>query len=244
MTMRRTVIRVITSTFAVAALMLIQVRAGAATFEPSPPSIEVTAEAYVEAPPDLATLDFGVSTQASTAAVAARQNSDRMEAVLSAVRKRLGADARITTGSYTLHTNYTSPRDGSAPKITGYTASNVVQLKTKALARVGETVDAAIEAGANQVQRIAFTLSDDTVPRRDALRMAVMRAREKTQAIASALSVKTGPVYTLVEQEVGGVRPLMRQAAGMAMESATQTPLEPGHIEVRARVVLTTTIER
>lgn len=233
-----------TVTYAVGALMLVCAHAEAATFEPRPSSIEVTAEAQVEAPPDLAVLDFGVATQAPTAAAAARQNSGRMEAVLSAVRKRLGADARITTGSYTLHTNYTSPRDGSAPKVTGYTASNVMQLKTKALARVGETIDAAIEAGANQVQRIAFTLSDDTAPRRDALHMAVMRAREKTQTIASALGVKTGPVYSLVEQEIGGVRPLMRQAAAMSMESAVQTPVEPGQLEVRARVVLTTTIER
>ncbi|MES2562915.1 MAG: SIMPL domain-containing protein [Pseudomonadota bacterium] len=236
--------RRISYTVALAAFLLFHNAIHAATIESRPPLIEVTGDAQVEIPADLAVLDFGVATQAPSAAVAARQNSERMEAVLAAVRKRLGADARITTGSYTLQTNYTSPRDGSPPKVIGYTASNIVQLKTRALTRVGETIDVAIEAGANQVQRIVFTLSDDTTARRDALRLAVARARDKTQTIASALGVKAGAVYSLIEQEVGGVRPLMRQAAAMSIESAAQTPVEPGQIEVRARVVLTTAIDR
>ena len=215
--------------------------AGAA--ETRRPSIEVTAEGQVEVAPDLAMLDFGVSTQAPTAAEAARENSVRMEAVLAAVRKLLGRDARISTGSYTLHTNQTQPRDGSPPKVTGYTARNVVQLKMQALPRVGETIDAAIKAGANQVQRITFTLRDESAPRQEALRIAVARAREKAQTIAKALDVQARTVYTLVEQETGGPRPLMR-AAAMYAESAAQTPVEAGQIEVRARVVLTMEIER
>lgn len=224
-----------------AALLLHGSYAGAA--ESRPPSIEVTAEAQVEVAPDLAVLDFGVATQAPTAAEAARENSVRMEAVLAAARKLLGADARISTGSYTLHTNQTQPRDGSPPRITGYTARNVVQLKMKTLSRVGETIDAAIKAGANQVQRIAFTVSDESVPRQEALRTAVDRARAKAQTIAKALGVKAGTVHRLVEQETGGPRPLMR-AASMYAESASQTPVEAGQIEVRARVVLTMEIER
>ena len=228
--------------FCIAAGLLLHLPfAGAA--EPRPPSIEVTAEGHVDVAPDLAVLDFGVSTQAPTAAAAARENSARMDAVLKAVRQLLGADARISTGSYTLHTNQTQPRDGSPPKVTGYTARNVVQLKMKALDRVGETIDTAIKAGANQVQRIAFTLSDESAPRQAALRIAVSRAREKAQTIAKALGVEARTVYTLVEQDVGSPRPLMR-AAAMYAESAVQTPVEAGQIEVRARVVLTMEIAR
>ena len=207
------------------------------------PAIEVTAEAQVEAAPDLAVLDFGVMTQAPTAAAAARENSERMQAVLQAVRKLHGADARISTGSYTLHTNQTAPRDGSPPRVTGYTARNVVSLKTKALDRVGETIDTAIKAGANQVQRIGFTLADERTPRHEALRLAVASAREKAQTIATALGVKASRVHRIVEQETGGVRPLMRASAMYAAESAP-TPVEAGQIEVRARVTLTMEIDR
>jgi uncharacterized protein YggE len=206
-----------------------------------PNTIEVTAEAQVEVPADLALLDVGVVTQAETAAAASSENARRMEAVLGAVRKVMGKDARVSTGAYVIRPVYSPAREGGTPRITGYAVSNVVHLRSGALARVGDAVDAAVRAGANQVQRLAFTLADDESPRREALRAAVLKARERTQAIAAALGVKLGSVHSVVEQDVGMVRPL-RQAMAMSAESVPATPVEPGQVEVRARVVLTTEI--
>lgn len=216
----------------------------AATESQPPSSIEVTAEAEVDVAPNLAVLDFGVMTQAPTAAAAAGQNSERMAAVLAAVRKTLGANARITTGTYTLRGNYTTPRDGSAPRVTGYTATNVVQLKTSELARLGDVIDIAVQAGANQVQRIAFTLSDPAAPHRDALREAVLKARAEAEVIATALGLKISAFHSIVAQDMGQVRPLLRSAMVAQAESAPVTPVEPGLIQVRARVVLTMLVER
>lgn len=207
-------------------------------------SIEVTAEAEVDVAPNLAVLDFGVVTQAPTAAAAAGQNSERMEAVLAAVRKALGANARITTGTYTLRGNYTTPRDGSAPRIAGYTATNVIQLKSSELARLGDVIDIAVQAGANQVQRIAFTLSDPAAPHRDALREAVLKARAEAEVIATALGLRISAFHSIVAQDMGQVRPLLRSAMVAQAESAPVTPVEPGLIQVRARVVLTMLVER
>jgi uncharacterized protein YggE len=117
-------------------------------------------------------------------------------------------------------------------------------LRTAALARVSEIIDTAVRAGANQVQRIAFTLADDEAPQRLALRNAVLKARADAQAIAAALDVKLGAVHSVVEHDVGNVRPLARQALAAAPESGPATPIEPGQIEVRARVVLKAEIVR
>jgi len=202
------------------------------------------AETEVEVAPDLAVLDFGVVTQATTAAAAASQNSERMEAMLAAVRKALGPKARLSTGTYALRGNYTTPRDGSEPRIAGYTATNVMQLKTAELARLGEVIDIAVWAGANQVQRIAFTLSDPAAAHHLALRDAVLKARSEAEVIAAALGVRIGTFHSLVEQDVGQVRPLMRNAMVGQAQSASVTPVEPGLIQVRARVVLTVLVER
>jgi uncharacterized protein len=202
-------------------------------------TIEVTGEGRVEVPPDLALLDFGVVTRAPTAAAAARENSARMERVLSALRKAAGSDATLSTGTYSIRPVYAPPsrEQQEAPRITGYEVSNVVHVKTKGVPRLGEVIDAAIEAGANQVQRLVFTVADDSEARRAALGMAARQAREKAEALAVGLRVKLGAVRSLVEQELGGVRPLAR---GVAMqEAASFTPVEPGTVDVRARVVLT-----
>jgi uncharacterized protein YggE len=212
--------------------------------EPAIPSIEVSAEARVDVAADLAVLDFGVVTQAESAAAAAADNANRMEAVLAAVRKIAGKEARISTGQYAIRPVYAPQREAGSPRITGYEASNVLHLRTPALARVSELIDTAVRAGANQVQRIAFTLSDDEAPQRLALRSAVLKARADAQAIAAALDVKLGAVHSVVEQDVGIVRPLARQALAAAPEAGYATPIEPGQIEVRARVVLRAEIVR
>jgi uncharacterized protein YggE len=207
-------------------------------------TIEVTAEARVEVAADLALLDFGVVTQAESAAMAARDNGQRMDAVLKAVRKSAGAAARISAGAYSIRPIYAQMREPGTPRVTGYEVSNVVHLRTTELARIGESIDAAVRAGANQVQRLAFTLADDSAPRRQALRNAVAEARAKADTIAVALDAKAGAVRSVVEQEVGVVRPLARQAMAMQAESGAATPIEPGQVEVRARVVLTAEIVR
>jgi uncharacterized protein YggE len=205
-------------------------------------SIEVAAEAEVEAPADVAVIDLGVVTRAPTAAAAARDNGERMQAVLARVRTALGAKAQLSTGIYALNPVYSSPRDGTEPRLTGYSATNVIHVKTNELTRVGEVIDVAIQAGANQVQRIAFTLSDQTGPRDAALRNAVLKARHEAEVIAAALGVKISGFRSAVVQDTGVVRPLMREAMMARADGAAATPVEPGSVPVRARVVLTVEI--
>jgi uncharacterized protein YggE len=210
---------------------------------PPAPYIEVTGEAEARMVPDTAMLDFGVTTRADTAAAAVQQNAARMQAVLAAVRKALGADAQIGTGNYSLRAEYSAPRDATPPRVTGYTASNVVRLETRELKRLGELIDIAAQAGANQVQRIAFTLANPSEPRQRALRDAVLDAQAEAQSIAAALKATLGPVQSVVEQDSGPVRPFMQDAV-MARAEAASTPIEPGTISVRARVLLRVQILR
>jgi uncharacterized protein YggE len=227
---------------AAAAALVSPVAAAAAESAPGP-FIEVTAEAETRATPDLAYLDFGVMTRADTAASAAQQNAQRMKAVLAAVRAALGPNAQIGTGMYNVRAEYSQNREGGEPRVIGYVATNVVRLETAELARIGEVIDAALKAGANQVQRIAFGLSDPATPRRSALRDAVARAQAEAEAIASALKATLGPVQSVIDQDMGPVRPLAQE--GMLMRAqAAATPIEPGVVNVRARVVLRVLISR
>jgi uncharacterized protein len=232
----------LTGVLTLCALLLPAIALGAAGETRPTRSIEVTGEARVDVPPDLALADFGVVTQAETAEAAARENSSRMDRVVAALRKTAGADAQISTGAYSIRPVYTNPNQKSEPRISGYNVSNTVHVRTKGLARFGALIDAAVQAGANQVQRLTFTLSDDSEPRRTALGRAAAQAREKAQSIAAALGLKPGRVQSVVEQDIGGVRPLIREA--YAMQAAPPpTPIEPGAVEVRARVVLTVELE-
>jgi uncharacterized protein YggE len=204
--------------------------------EPLPAFVEVSAEAEARVQPEVATLEFGVVSRAASAAAAARENAVRMQSVMAAVRKLIDARATLGTGAYSLRTEFSPSRDGSEPRIVGYVASNGVRLETPDIARIGEIVDAAIAAGANQVQRVGFGLGDPSQARQAALRDAVRMARADAEAIASALGAKLGPVLTAVHHDTGPVRPFMQEA--VAVRAAAATPIEPGHVSVRARVTL------
>lgn len=211
---------------------------------PSSPYIEVSAEAEARAMPDLAVLEFGVVTRADNAAAAAQQNAGRMKAVLAAVRQAMGPQAQVGTGTYSLRAEYAQNRDGTEPRIVAYVASNIVRLETAEMSRLGEAIDVAIKAGANQVQRISFGLSDPASIRRNALRDAALQAQTDAETMAAALKLKLGPVLSLSNQDSGPVRPYMQQDAMVARAAMAQTPIEPGQVSVRARVTLRIQIAR
>jgi uncharacterized protein YggE len=203
------------------------------------PSVRATAEAVVTARPDQAQIDIGVLTQSTTARAAAEDNARKSDAVIAALRKLLGQDADIKTISYALNPNYTYPKEGGQPKISGYTASNIVQVKTSDLKQVGTIIDTAYATGANNINSLQFNLKNDEAVRAQALREAAAKAKAKTEAIASALGLKI--IRVLFAEESGPVvRPLYAQMEmAQAKAADVSTPVEPGTIEVRAIVTLT-----
>jgi uncharacterized protein len=203
------------------------------------PSIRVVGEATINAKPDQAELDLGVVSQAPTGQAAAQQNAQKLDAVLEKLRKMLGSGAEIKTLSYSLTPNYRYPKEGGQPSISGYTASNVVEIKTGDLPQLGKLIDAATQSGANTVQSLRFTLKDEQPVQSQALRQAAVKARAKADALASALGVK---IVRVLRVDEGGqpMRPVFAEAMTMrASDSAAPpTPVEAGTIEVRASVTL------
>ena len=210
--------------------------------KPAYSSIRVTGEAAVTTKPDQAQIDVGVVTEAKNAQAAATENAEKLDAVLGELRKVLGPGADIKSTSYSLTPMYHYPKEGGTPTITGYSATNVIQVKTNELTQVGKIIDTAAQSSANRIQSLQFTLKDEQAVYIQALREAVAKARAKAEAIASALGLK---IVRVLSVEEGG--PLSRPvyAEGMQTRAAAapvQTPVEPGTIEVRATVTLTVEI--
>lgn len=222
---------------------------GAAAQDPAgrrpPPSIRVTGEATVAVPPDQAQIDLGVITQAPTAQEAGAQNARQVGAVLAELRRALGSAADIRTAGYSVTPNYRQPPPGGgAPTIVGYTATNVVQVKTDALTDVGKVIDLATQAGANTIRRLQFTLKDERAARLKALAEAAVKAKAQAEALAAALGVRIVRVLSAVESEAPMVRPLGAEVMAMRGAPAAPTPVEAGTIDVRATVTLTVEIAR
>jgi uncharacterized protein YggE len=202
------------------------------------PEIRVTGQATLKIKPDQAEIDLGVVTQASSAKAAAETNATKLDAVLTALRDIIGDKGKIETTNYSLRPNYTRPRDGGEATIASFTATNTVRASGVAIDATGELIDAAIEAGANNVQRLNFTLADAEAPRLRALGDAARQARAKAEALADALGLEIVRVLSVAEGTPTVVRPYAPRAAMMQAEAAPTTPVEPGAVEVHASVTL------
>jgi hypothetical protein len=212
-------------------------------FGPRPPSVTASGEAVITAEPDQAHIDIGVVTQARSAPDAARENADKVARVIAAVKKILGKGDEIKTAGYSLNPTYRYPQGGK-PEITGYTATNILRIKTGTLENVGKLIDAGMQSGANHVNRLIFTLKDEHATQVQALRLASQKAKAKADEMAGALGLKIVRVLSVKEEE-RGVRPIIApQVRGAQMETlaAAPTPVETGTIEVRSSVTLTAEI--
>jgi uncharacterized protein len=234
--------RILIGMCALALMWAVSLKANAQETRDARPTIRASADATVKVAPDQAQIDIGVVTQATTAQAAAQQNAQKLDTVIAALRRALDPAAEIKTVGYSLSPNYRYPTNGGQPTITGYTASNIVQVKTGDLKKIGDLIDLAAKTGSNTIQSLRFTLKDEQAARAEALRQAALKARAKAEALASALGLK---VQRILHVEESGASPqpvFFGRAAGIADKSEVQTPVESGTIDVQAVVTLTVEI--
>jgi uncharacterized protein len=214
-----------------AVLMLGLVRAGGAstTAAAAQHSIVVSGQGSVATVPDRAQVSFGVSTSAKTASAALRGNGGEMAKVIAALKGQGIAAADIRTELVSLSPRYSQSGDA----VIGYTASNSVSGTLRNLAKVGPAIDAAVDAGANQISGPDLVRADSAAVYRAALRSAIADAKGKARTIAAASGLHLRRVTDVAEASSAPV-PLTAKAAG-----GSSTPVEPGTTLVEASVTVT-----
>ena len=207
---------------------------------PRPGTIQVTGHAQVSETPDRVYIGIGVTTQAPQSEAAASQNAARLSAVIAAVKRAAGAGTQLTTTEYSINPNYNYPRDGGAPTLLGYTVGNVVEVRLDDLHKIGRVIDAATQAGSNDVRDIRFALRDEQTPRSEALREAALNARQEAQTLAEALGLRIVRVLSADEQSPGVGPRVIYPQGGLRMSTlAAPTPVEAGTLDINATVTLT-----
>jgi len=169
------------------AALLVAAATAAAAQEPLN-VVVTTGEAVVQRAPDRAFVTIASEARAKTSREAQRQNAETM----SAVRQRLtqagiAADAVRTLG-VDLQQEFDFPQGRRVPR--EYVARNTIEVRIDDLARVGDVLDAAVQAGATSSGGVRFDLRDRTGAEREEL--AARQAHERTLAGEGAGTVGEG----------------------------------------------------
>jgi uncharacterized protein len=218
--------------FAIAlAVLLCSTSAYAQVSTERPPFIQAVGQGSVSVQPDQAQIDFGVVTTATTAQSAASQNAAQVTALIAALETLLGSSGNIQTIGYSLSPNYNYPPGGN-PVLTGYSASNTVQVSASALSMAGTIIDTGVRAGATNVQSLQFTLQNPDPVLQQALKLATTQAKAHADAMASGVGMHSGAVRSIRETVSTSVTP-----PGVAA-GASPTPVLPGLVNIQATVTL------
>jgi uncharacterized protein len=211
----------------------------AALVAQTPPirTVQANGSATLYANPDQAQLEAGVVTNAATAQDSAQQNATLTTAVLQAIKAVLGATGTVQTVSYNVSPRYsTSP--GQTQTIVGYITMNTVRVTTTDLSILGRLIDAANQAGANNVGNLGFGLQDPEPKVQQALALATKQAMGHANAIAAGLGTTIGPVISA--QQGSAYSPVVLSGAATG---AVTTPVQTGTVSVFASVSLTAALQ-
>jgi uncharacterized protein YggE len=202
------------------------------------PGITVSGQGDMKIAPDQATVTFGIQTQGKTAQEAMDAASQKMQAVVDKLKGLKIPENVIQTRNVSVSPQYAQrPPDNTAPQIVGYQANNTVDVRIDDITRTGEIVDAAVTAGANQVQGIRFSLKDDSAIRGQAVEAAVKSARTDADALAKALGVQLKGVQTVSIDSAPNTTTVDRSVA--ASPSALAAAVQPGELTYSVRVSVT-----
>ena len=187
--------------------------------------LSISAEAEARRVPDVARVSTGVVTQAPDANAAMRANAEQMNQVITAIRRAGIAERDIQTGGINLHPQYRHA-ENQPPTITGYQASNTVNLTVRDMSRLGSTLDALVAGGANQINGPSFDVDDKESAYDEARRAAIEKARKRASMYAETLGMRVRRIVSI--SEGGSIGPPMPMMAMARMEKSSDTPISPG----------------
>jgi uncharacterized protein YggE len=210
-----------------------------ASAQSSPPPADGTllsigAEARTTRIPDVATLSGGVVTQAADANGALRANAEQMTRVMAAIKAAGIAERDVQTAGISIYPQYRYA-ENQPPVITGYQASNTVNVKVRDVSRLGKVLDALVASGANQINGPSFEIDEPEAAYDEARRNALKKAQARAEMYAATLGLRVRRIVSINEgggYNPPGPMPMMKMAA---MESA-DTPVSPGETSLSANL--------
>lgn len=212
--------------------LLVLTAGAAAAHDANPGQLHINVRGVASEVPDMARLNAGVMAQAPTASQAMADQRARMNRVIATIRKIGVAERDIQTSGINLSPVYVRGDNRNAPpRISGYQATNRVNVTVRDLTKVGDGLDALVDAGANNIGQVSFGFSDQAALVEKARANAIAELKKRRDFFASVGGLKIGRLMVL--SEGGGARPPQPMMAMDRAESfKASTPVAPGESEV------------
>jgi uncharacterized protein YggE len=166
-----------------------------------PEGIWVSGIGEVSITPDLATLNLGVMTQELTVAQAQSKASEAMAKVMKALTDAGIAQKDIQTGYFNIsqQTRWDDLKKLETP--IGYQVTNMVTVKIREIAKVGDIIDSVVMAGGDliRINGITFSVEEPSKYYTEAREKAMIAAKSKAGELAKLAGLTLGKPTYIVE---------------------------------------------
>ena len=193
--------------------------------------ITVTGSGVAYGEPDRAVINLGVDAVAESV----REALEQADATMNQVREAalaLGVEERqIRTITFNVWRQQLTDQSGQ-PTGERYHVQHAFQISVDDTDLVGQLLADAIEAGANDVGGISFTISDTAALQSQAREAAMDDARSRAAELAELAGVELGQVVYLEETSYNAPQ----AAANVQYARTASTPIETGELAVNVSV--------
>ena len=200
--------------------------------------LDVSATGEVTRVPDLAIISAGVQTLQPTATAAIEENAGRMERVRAALKRAGIEDRDIQTSSISLNPEYHYDQN-RPPRLTGYRATNTVNVKFRDLKRTGAILDALVAEGANQINGPNLSIDKPETALDEARTKAIANGRARADLYARALGMRVVRLISVSEgtgYHVPPPMPMVMMAERAAGDASSK--IDPGTQQLQVNVTM------
>jgi uncharacterized protein YggE len=189
-----------------------------------PGSITVVGQGEAFGRPDQAQAQIGVEIFAETVDEATSQNQATFDRIMTALVDQGIAEEDIQTSNYSVWAEQRYNESGVSEGISGYRVSNQVNVTIRDISKVSDVLAAAIDAGANSIYGVYFSVSDPAALEAEARAAAMADAEQRAASLAELGNVELGSISIISEVIGSPVQPFVRGLGGGAAEEAASAP--------------------
>jgi uncharacterized protein YggE len=206
------------------------------------PTIFVTGLGEAIGEPDIATINLGINITGPVVVDAVAEANEVIESIGEAVQALGVAASDVTTVAFNVWPDYRwDPETGQQTDVVSYHVDGTVRVVVRQVESMGEIISAGLEAGANNLYGIDFSIDDTQALEAEARVAAVADAQMRAEALASEMGVSVGDPITISESSYGMpvVGPVMESAAGLGGGGGGGgAPISPGQMMVQIQVTV------
>lgn len=195
-----------------------------------------TGIATVSAEPEIAQITFGVDLRGDDPAAIVNEAAQKINRAIAAAREVGVAEKDLQTLGYNVWVEPVySPQTEQPTGQVVYNVSHFVMATLRDLSKTGNLLAAVVEAGANSISVVNFTVEDPDALVKQARQKALENARAQAEQMAQVLGISLGKPILVSEGDVYPVAPLMR-AEGMGGGGVEVPSISPGAFSVTISV--------